>query len=68
MNEESQISLKISDLFLFYQNIPSGKLFQEMILKDPEALSILRIFKKFENRQKYRFLFIKLVELSANFK
>ena len=46
------------------QNIPVGELFQEMILRNPQALYILRILKKFENSLKMHF-FIR--EMGANF-
>ena len=58
---ESQISSKNSN---FHPNIPLGELFQEMILRNPQALYILRILDKFENSQKIHF-FIR--ETGANF-
>ena len=52
---ESQISYKNSNFGWYHPNIPLGELFQEMILRNPQALYILRILEKFENSQKIHF-------------
>ena len=43
---------------------PLSELFQEMILRNPQALYILRILEKFENSQKIHFF---IQEMGANF-
>ena len=61
---ESQISFKNSNFGWYHPNIPLGELFQEMILRNPQALYILRILEKFENSQKIHLL---IRETGANF-
>ena len=61
---ESQISSKNSNFGWYHPNIPLGELFQEMILRNPQALYILRILEKFENLQKIHFL---IQKMGANF-
>ena len=61
---ESQISSKNSSFGLYHPNIPLGELFQEMILRNPQALYILRILEKFQNSQKIYFL---IQKMGANF-
>ena len=48
---ESQISSKNSSFGWYNPNMPLGELFQETILRNPQALYILRILEKFENSQ-----------------
>ena len=60
---ESQISSKSSN-FGYHPNNPLGELFQEMILRNPQALYILRNLEKFKNSIKIQF-FIR--EIAANF-
>ena len=47
---------------------PLGELFQEMILRNPQALYILRNLEKFKNSIKIHFLFRKLLQISTTFK
>ena len=49
---------------IYHPNNPLGELFQEMILRTPQALYILRNLEKFENSIKIHF-FIR--EIAANF-
>ena len=61
---ESQISSEKSNFGLYHPNNPLVWLFQKMILKNPQALCIWIILKKFENSQKNA---IFIHEISHNF-
>ena len=61
---ESQIGSKKSNFCQYHPNNCLGELFQEMILRNPQALYILRNLEKSENSIKIQF-FIR--EIAANF-
>ena len=54
---ESQISSKNSSFGSYHLSIPLGALFQEMILRNPQALYILRKLEKFENSINIHFFY-----------
>ena len=59
--------LKIRILAWYHPNIPVGELFQEMILRNPQALYILRILGMFDNSLKMHFFIWEMVQISAIF-
>ena len=61
---ESQISSKNSHFGRYHPNNPVGELFQEMILRNPQVLYILRNLERFENSIRVHF-FIR--EIAADF-
>ena len=62
---ESKISSKNSNFGYYHPNNPLGELFQEMILRNPQALYILRNLANFKNSIKIHFL---IREIAVNFK
>ena len=51
----SQVSPKNSHFGLYHPSIPLGELFQEMMLRNPQTLYILRNLEKFKNLIKIHF-------------
>ena len=60
--QESQISSKLFEFRLIYN--PLGELFEEIRLRNPQALYILRNLEKFKNSRKIHFF---IGEIAANF-
>ena len=60
----SQVSPKNSHFGLYHPSIPLGELFQEMMLRNPQTLYILRNLEKFKNLIKIHFF---ICEVAGNF-
>ena len=64
---ESQISSKNSNFGLYHPNNCLGDLFQEMILRNPQVLYVLRNLEKFEKFHKNTFFIREIAAIFSNF-
>ena len=64
---ESQISSKKSNFGLYHPNNRLGDLFQEMILRNPQVLYVLRNLEKFEKFHKNTFFIREIAAIFNNF-